>query len=118
MELFFKLLCVHALCDFSLQNDAMAKFKHRLNWEKVEGIKRTIWLYWLGSHSLIHGLGVALITGVWWLGLCETIAHGLIDLGKCEKKYGFHTDQTLHVVCKVLWLVIMNTPINWAYYSF
>lgn len=108
IKLFIKLLCVHALSDFSLQNDAMTKFKNRLNWEKVQGSKRTIWLYWLVSHSLIHGLGVALVTGVWWLGVLETVAHSLIDFGKCEKRYGFHTDQALHVICKITWLAVLN----------
>jgi hypothetical protein len=35
--------------------------------------------------------------------LAETVVHWLIDLGKCEKWYGIHTDQALHVACKLLW---------------
>ena len=29
--------------------------------------------------------------------------HWFIDFGKCEKLYGMHVDQTMHLVCKVLW---------------
>ena len=45
--------------------------------------------------------------GVWNLALgfavAESVAHWLIDHGKCQKLYGIHLDQGLHVLCKVAW---------------
>lgn len=110
IELFFKLLCAHAICDFALQSDTMAKGKNRHNkTQPPPGAKfQPTWMYWLGAHSLIHGAGVALVTGVWWLGLCEVIVHGLIDFNKCENRYGIHADQFLHLLSKVFWIFIMR----------
>ena len=50
---------------------------------------------------------VALVTGNVWLGLAEWTAHTAIDEAKVRGKTTFAQDQALHVVCKVLWLVII-----------
>ena len=49
------------------------------------------------------------VTGIWWLGALEALAHALIDFGKCEGRYGIHVDQGLHVACKIVWLAIFMT---------
>jgi hypothetical protein len=55
----------------------------------------------------MHGAFVSLATGSILLGILETMAHAIIDFGKCEGYYHIVTDQILHVECKVLWLVIV-----------
>ncbi len=110
MTLFFQLICGHALADFSLQSDDMAKGKNRNRPVDISKIPpgqkpMVIWPYWLTSHALIHGGMVGLITGNWWLGLAETLIHWAIDFAKCENWTGIHTDQALHVVCKALWVI-------------
>lgn len=105
----FWLIVAHAVADFSLQGDAMAKFKNRHNRpDKIPaGQKLTpCWMYWLTAHAMEHGGCVALATGSVVLGMCEAAAHWLIDFGKCENWYGPHADQALHVACKCLWLAI------------
>jgi hypothetical protein len=49
---------------------------------------------------------VAIVTGLWWLGLAETVIHAATDHLKCEKRIGINIDQAVHVVCKVLWAAI------------
>jgi hypothetical protein len=34
------------------------------------------------------------------------VAHWFIDDAKCRGKFGYHTDQILHVVCKVAWAAL------------
>lgn len=99
----FLLLAGHALGDFALQGDFIAKFKSR---HTPFFTGETIWPYVLASHALIHGAIVFLITHSVRLGIAETIAHATIDFIKCEKKINFHLDQTLHIACKILWSVL------------
>jgi hypothetical protein len=109
METLFGLLCVHALCDFALQSDVMAKGKNRnRRTEPPPGAQyQPTWGYWLSAHALIHGLGVYVVTGSPWLGLAETAVHWLTDFGKCDNRYGIHTDQGIHIGSKVLWAVLV-----------
>jgi hypothetical protein len=103
----FWLLAGHALADFAIQPDAMArgKSRHFVPRQAESRKAETIWPYWLTSHALIHGAAVALATGCVPLGIAETVAHWLIDFGKCEDWYGFHVDQAAHVACKLAWAV-------------
>ena len=100
MEMIFMLLAGHALADFSLQSDAMAKGKNRHNkTTPPPNAKYTpCWPYWLTAHALIHGMVVAVITGIWWLGLVETVWHWIIDFMKCDSLIGVHFDQFMHVI--------------------
>lgn len=61
------------------------------------------WVYGIACHALIHGGIVALITGHWWLGALETIAHAAIDETKCRGRIGLTVDQLLHFACKAVW---------------
>ena len=92
------LLCMgHFLGDYGLQSDRMAQ-------EKSPGSSASVsWRWWLTAHGAIHGLLVALITGQPLLGLAEWGLHCLIDLGKCQRRYSMGTDQSLHLLCKVIW---------------
>lgn len=105
ISMFCLLIAGHALADFPLQGDTTAVNKNRH--AKTELQKHVPAFYWLGSHAIIHGAAVGLITGSVGLGIAETIMHGMIDFGKCEKLYSIHIDQFLHVLCKIVWLIIM-----------
>jgi hypothetical protein len=37
------------------------------------------------------------------LGLAEWGLHTLIDMGKCRGRYSLGVDQSLHLLCKLLW---------------
>ena len=104
ITIFLLLIASHFVCDYVLQTDPIARGKNRNTESCLFGVN---WWYWMTSHSVTHGLGVGVITGSITLGLLETVAHWLIDFGKCEKWYGLHVDQLLHGVCKVLWVIIL-----------
>ena len=102
----FKLLCGHALADFALQNNAMAKGKNPHNKPDYipAGQKDNLhWLYWLAAHGLISGGVVFLITQNIWCGVAETVLHCGIDFLKCDNRINLHTDQFLHFLCRVLY---------------
>jgi hypothetical protein len=105
LSLFCLLIAGHCLADFPLQTEAIALEKSRHSKSQLQ--KQVHWAYWLASHSIIHGALVGLITGNVYLGIAEAVLHAAIDFGKCEKLYGIHMDQGLHVLCKALWLVLM-----------
>lgn len=100
--LLFLLIAGHALADYPLQGDFLAKGKNHK--APIDGFP-----FWhcLIAHSIIHGGMVALITQNVWLGLAETIAHTAVDYGKCDGRYGINVDQALHIGCKILWVIIL-----------
>lgn len=99
---FLALLVGHALADYPLQGDFLAKAKNRT--APIPGVP---WPHALGAHAAIHGGVVWLVTGIWWLGALEAVAHAYIDDAKCRGVIGYHTDQALHVLCKVLWVLAL-----------
>jgi hypothetical protein len=101
--LLFAFLCVHALVDFPLQGDYLARQKSR----KTAGSKSE-WIVALTAHCLIQAGGVWLVSGCLALGGAELIVHYLIDLGKGEGKFGLVTDQLLHVACKVVYVGLLG----------
>ena len=104
---FFLFLCGHAFADFAIQSEWVATNKNRHVRDRYTPEERSkmevVWPWLLTAHALHHGLAVFLISQKLSLGIAETVVHWLIDYGKCEKWYGFHTDQWLHIACKVLW---------------
>ena len=107
-ELFFQFLVMHAVLDFMLQPDVMASAKNRASrFHQALDSSFPPWYYWLGAHSLGHGGAVYLVSGNLWLGLIETVLHGLIDYSKCEQKTSLAQDQLLHLVCKVVYCYIL-----------
>jgi len=112
--LLFLLICGHALCDYPLQSDFMAKEKNP--WNPIDmnrvppGQKPQIFWYWvLSSHALIHGGCVALITGSLGFGIAETVCHWIIDIVKCAGWTNIDDDQFMHVCCKILWWFLLST---------
>ena len=105
----FFFLVGHALMDYGLQSDAIAVCKCRKAGHPLQ--QAVPWYYWLTAHALLHGGAVgAVVRGCGYdvplaaaYGIAEAAVHWCIDLGKCEKWYGIHVDQGLHVGCKVLW---------------
>lgn len=97
---FFALVVVHALADFPLQGEYLARQKTRAT---ADGTGE--WIVALGAHSIIHAGGVWLVTGSKTLGLVELCVHTLIDLLKGKRFFGTLADQSLHLVCKLIYCV-------------
>lgn len=98
--LFWWLLVSHAICDFSLQIDTMAKGKNRHTAAIIllpPGQKFVpCWQYWLSAHALIHGGGVSLVTGSVFWRVFAAIVHWITDFLKCDNWTNPHTDQLIH----------------------
>lgn len=97
----FCLVVGHALADYPLQGDFLAKGKNHLT-----PIPSIPWWICMSAHCLIHAGVVAWITGSVWLGCLEFFAHFLIDHDKCAGTYDFKIDQLMHVVYKLPWAFI------------
>lgn len=108
VEMLFLLLAGHALGDFVLQSEVMARGKNRHSSIHLEqNLNFPPWYYWLGAHSLVHGGIVYLITGSLTLGVIETLSHWIIDYYKCEEKIGLHSDQILHLGLKFAYVAAL-----------
>lgn len=102
LQMFVLLLVAHALADYPLQGEFLAKAKSRF--VPVPGVP---WYQALGAHAVIHGGAVAWITGSLVLGALEVVCHMLIDDLKCGHRISYNVDQLLHVACKVLWIALI-----------
>lgn len=114
LETLFYLIAGHALGDFGLQTDWMARHKCRGASCEGESSSRPefIWLHVLTAHCMIHAALVALVTGSILLGVLELIAHWIIDYHKCKNTFGFNTDQCLHLGCKLIWVLMLSMGIS------
>jgi hypothetical protein len=107
----FELLIGHALGDFALQSDPMAKGKNRHT--KPDYIPKgqkfvQTWFYWLTAHALINGGIVYAITLDYRLGLFETAFHWLCDYLKCENVTNPHEDQAWHFTSKLFYCFLIG----------
>jgi hypothetical protein len=101
LNLLILLVLAHFVCDFVLQADRMAV-------EKMPGRDDTLhWGWWLGSHAATHGLAVALLTDVPLLGVMETVMHAIIDWLKIRFHFTLVLDQSLRLVCKLTWVLLL-----------
>ena len=108
MALLFQLLVGHVFGDFVFQRSIMATSKSRhAEIYKTASSRFPPWYYWLGSHSIVHGGAVFFITGSLLFGVVETVLHFLIDYCKCEHWIGVHTDQALHILCKLAYAYLI-----------
>src|SRR5574342_205368 len=98
--LFFWLLVGHAVADYPLQHDFLAKAKCP---NRVPGVP---WVIAMTAHCLIHAGAVALVTRNPVFAVCEFIVHFMLDWLKCQGMTGFAEDQFLHVCCKVSYLIV------------
>lgn len=122
VEMFAALVVGHLIFDYPLQGDFLARGKNVS--APLPGVP---WLTILASHAAIQGgsvwaistaflwlAGVDLRTAVragLWLGMAETVAHGVIDHLKCSGVLGqgeraFNIDQGLHIACKAVWAIV------------
>ena len=100
-QMFVLLLVAHALADYPLQGEFLAKAKNRF--APVPGVP---WYQALAAHAVIHGGAVGWSTGSITLGAFEVICHMLIDDLKCGHRISYNVDQFLHVACKVVWAAL------------
>ena len=108
MEWFFAYAILHAVADYSLQTDFMARGKNRHApfTSECSLPAKTLWIYCLTSHALVHAGGVWLVSGRVGFALAEFVLHWLIDWAKIERKMDFHTDQALHLACKAAYVAV------------
>jgi hypothetical protein len=107
----FLALCVgHALCDFPLQGDFLARAKnHRAPVAAANGSAFPWWIA-LTAHAAIQAGAVALLMHSPTFGLLEFGAHWMIDYGTSEGRTGGYAgDQFAHVACKALWVVLSTS---------
>lgn len=112
LEILFRICVAHAVGDFALQNPDMAKYKSPLSVPPDEAFnpgqtRESVWFYFLTAHALIMGACFWAVTGLWYLGLWETMTHWLIDYGKCHNKYGVLVDQLMHMCSRVFIILVM-----------
>ena len=102
---FLPMLCLlivgHALADYPLQGDFLARAKNRT--APIPGVP---WWQALTAHAVIHAGTVGVITGSIGLGLVELALHWLTDDLKCRGRISFNTDQAIHIACKVAYAAI------------
>ena len=65
------------------------------------------WIIPLTAHSLVQAGGVWIVSGSPLLAAAELCLHWLIDLAKGEGKFGYLTDQILHLGCKAAYVVLL-----------
>lgn len=106
-SLLFALLIAHAVADYPLQGEYLAKAKIP---SKQNGYAD--WVIPLTAHSLIHAGAVWLLTQCIWLGIIELILHWVIDLIKGINRITLMQDQLLHVCCKILYVFSWSFFVN------
>lgn len=99
LSTFWLLAIAHAVTDYPLQGPFIAEYKAP-GGPRLDG--ELVWPWILSAHALINAGGVWVVTGSLTLSLAEAAAHWLIDYGKGRRAFGFGTDQSLHLVCKLL----------------
>lgn len=95
---FLLLLSAHWVADYPLQGEFLATAKQ----------KGPLRVYHLIAHSGIHSGAVFLVTGSFVLAIIEWIAHSIIDELKVQGKTSFAIDQTLHVLCKLFYVILLG----------
>jgi hypothetical protein len=95
------LLMAHAVADYPLQGDFLARAKNVL--APLPGVP---WYQAMGAHCAIHAGFVYLVTGSAALAAAEFVCHWTIDTLKCTGRLSFNADQAAHVGCKVVWAAI------------
>jgi hypothetical protein len=102
LETFAWLLVGHAVADYSMQTEWMARAKKP--GFTFEG--ESVWPGVLACHAAVHAGAVSLVTGSWLLGGCEFVAHVFIDYARGRGRLGYNADQFAHVCCKVVWALL------------
>lgn len=93
----------HLICDRCLQPGWLSRGKRSHTDEGRNGA----WVFALSAHAYVHAIAVVICTGSAALGVCELVAHWVIDLGKSRGCYRTGIDQALHAACKVAWALVL-----------
>jgi hypothetical protein len=101
MHTLLLLFAGHALCDYPLQGDFLARGKNQ-----VAPLPGVPWYQCLAAHALIHSGMVMLITGSVVMALAELVIHAATDYAKSAGHLTFNQDQGIHYACKVLWALL------------
>lgn len=101
IDMFALMVVGHALADYPLQGDFLAKAKNHT--APIPGVP---FYQALGAHSAIHAGFVGLITGSIWLALAEFVIHNATDYAKCDGRISYNQDQAIHIGCKAVWAVL------------
>lgn len=96
------LIGLHALCDYPLQGDFLARGKSHRN--PLPGVP---WYQCLFAHAAIHGLAVGIVLGPWF-GVSEFAAHAMTDYLKSSGVFSFNVDQGIHLGCKLTWVALYS----------
>lgn len=114
----FALVIAHAIADFPLQGEFLAKAKNRhADLSGIFGkipVPPNLWVHALTAHSLVHAGAVWLVTGSVALGAVELVIHWIIDFTKCENWTSFTADQLLHIVCKITFAALLYVGPAWV----
>lgn len=100
VNVFCSLLFAHFLLDYALQGDFLSRAKNR-----TAPIPHVPWYQAMFAHTAMHGLAVGFITGIPLFAILEMAIHWWTDDAKCRGELTFNQDQTIHVVCKLVWAV-------------
>lgn len=96
------LLAAHALCDYPLQGDFLAKAKNPT--QPIPGVP---WWCAMAAHCAIHAGAVLLLTSSLIAACFEFVAHWVTDVAKCRGEIGFVADQAAHVAFKVAFVAVL-----------
>lgn len=112
LETLFQLIVGHAVADYPLQSEAMARGKNRNRFLSLSDIPPgqkpvSVWWHYMTAHALVHAGAVGIVTGSTVLAVTEFILHWIIDFAKCENWTNPHQDQALHLLCKVVYAAVM-----------
>lgn len=98
---FLAMIGAHALADYPLQGDFLAKGKIRNT--PIPGCP---WWQPLSTHAAIHGLFVGIVTKRPMLGAADAIIHAVTDDAKCQGRISYNQDQAIHIACKAVWAML------------
>ena len=101
MKTLLLLLMAHALADFPLQGDFLAKLKSPFSGMRIP------WQWGMFHHCMIHAGFVYIITDSWVFTVVEFTAHWCIDMLKCKNKLTFTEDQLFHILCKIMYVGVL-----------
>ena len=101
MKALLMLFVGHALCDYPLQGDFLAKGKNQVT--PLPGVP---WYQCAIAHALIHAGAVGFATKSFELGIAEFCVHIGTDYAKCADKLTFNQDQLIHYLSKIVWAQI------------
>ena len=126
LMIIFSMLFLHIIADFLVQNEFMAKFKQKKEWDRYfHDDKMSDNLVCPNKYKhdyipvlFVHAFSWAFITYLpllyykcyWyyvWLILIQTLIHAYVDDTKCNKlKINLITDQTIHLLQIIISFII------------